>query len=138
MNLNYYIPKSGIMLLEMDLHLIPIRGLSSFEINIDRLIAVYNVLIDPTSDSRPLLIAGGENSDVINMRPLDIESPGFFGFDDREFRCSIGKLSYIYTKHAYLVDLKVLIDKNNIKDYIYVSEGNKEKEVDRFDLMDLE
>jgi len=137
-NLNYYIPKSGIMSLEMGSHTIPIRGLSSFDIDIDRLTATYYVLIDPKSDARPLLRAGGIDDDVINMRPLDIEAFGVFLFDNRGFNCNIGKLSYIHTKHVYRVDLKVLIDKNNIKDYIYTKEEDQGKDVDRFDLMDLE
>jgi len=139
MDLDYYIPRKKLVLRVASQHEIPILGIYSFFVKIDRLEAEYKIWVDTKFVSN--FIMGDDpldGRDVIKMGMWEVNLDAFLLIDNRSpISCQIDIVSYISNKHSYLVEISFLLDKKHIKGYFY-----DEKEPtyidNKFDVIDLE
>ena len=130
-----YIPSSP-MFLKVYNKEIEIDGISEFKIHVDRYIADYSVWIN-TTQIEPLLPEGKKN--MIICTPTEINEKGILKFNDIEIECDINKISYIFRRHGYIVELKCTIKTGDLERVRYISpeEIIKNKKFTRFEIMEI-
>jgi hypothetical protein len=69
------------------------------------------------------------------MIPTDMNENAIFSIDNFDISCIIEHYNYNSAKHAYLVRIKCLMNRNEIKDFVF--EENIKKKINPFEMLDL-
>jgi len=132
-NLYNYIPRHP-MSIQVGSNGISISGIYKFEIDVERCVANYSIWID-TVQAEPLL----PKKDTVMLTPMEITQQAILHMPDMDITCNLTKISYVSRRHGYVVELNCLIDPKHVAKFKYIEPGKEsKKEVDRFDLMEIE
>ena len=135
MNLNMYIPFREAAIIYGN-NTIPVLGISSFNIDIDRLNASYVVWVGCAA-AQAVADIGAMCSGAINLTPNDISAIASMKIDDFTFPCTLTKCAYNPMRHAYGLYVNFTINKDHVRTYIYDNDDEQEEEHTRFDILDL-
>lgn len=116
---------------------IPVIGIKGFTIEIDRLTATYEVWLDVNSSSS--IIAASDNviTNAISLTPTSMNESAVFIIDGLLVNCTIKYYTYHSNKHAYLVKIEFLLNKDQVQSYIYDADNGESGKQTRFDILDL-
>ena len=114
----------------------PVVGIKSFSIDIDRLTSSYNIWVNVNDAVSIVSASDNAVTSAISLVPTEMEEPAIFIIDKLSIPCIIKGYSYHSIKHAYLVKIEFPLDRNKVKTYIYEKE-DENREQTRFDLLDL-
>jgi hypothetical protein len=112
-------------------------GIKAFSIDIFRLKAIYEIWLDVNEAS--VIVGASDNvvKDAISLVPTNMNELGVFVIDGEHIPCSILHYMYHSNKHAYLVKIEFILDKEEVKPYI-IDPNKENKRITRFDILDIE
>lgn len=115
----------------------PVVGIKSFSMEIERLSATYEVWLN-VNDATPI-IAASDNAvtSAISMVPTDMNESAIFDIDEISASCVIKHYVYHSLKHAYLVKIDFMLNRDKVKTYIFEKDNSENREQTRFDILDL-
>ena len=136
MSLTIYIP-SREAILKHGANEAPALGVKSFSIDVERLTASYEIWLD-VNDAKSI-VAASDNAvtSAISMIPTDMEEPAVFEIDGLPISCIIKHYTYHSLKHAYLVKIDFMLNRDKVKTYIFEKDSSENREQTRFDILDL-
>jgi hypothetical protein len=133
MSLAKYIPlrEASVQYGNKDMPVVAIKG---FTIDISRLTASYEIWLNVNDASG--IVAASDNvvTNAISMVSTDMNEAATFIIDGVLVSCFIKHYIYHSIKHAYLVKIEFLLDKNEVKSYMFEEENGEQT---RFDILDL-
>ncbi len=114
----------------------PVVGIKGFSIEIERLIAIYDIWLNVNDASSIISASDNVVTSAISLVPTEMKEPAIFVIDELSVSCTIKYYTYHSIKHAYLVKIEFPLDRNKVKTYIF-EKDNENSEQTRFDILDL-
>ena len=116
---------------------IPIVGVKRFSIDIERLTSIYEIWLNVNDASSIIDASDNVVTSAISLVPTEMEEPATFIIDQLSISCTIKHYAYHSIKHAYLVKIEFLLDRNKVKTYIFEKDDGNNRKQTRFDILDL-